>query len=593
MSIATSLLDSYVGGALAPLAVLILIGGIDDVFLIAVWLASKRRRPVSRAATRLTTTERRIAVFVPLWHEHAVIGGMLDHNVHAIRYSNFDFFVGVYPNDSLTVEAVRQAETKHARVHIALCPHDGPTSKADCLNWAYQRMLLYEETHGVRFEVVVTHDAEDLIHPESLRVINEESEQYAMVQVPVLPLATPLRDAIHGVYIDEFSEYQIKDMPARGLWGGFTPSNGVGTGFRRDALEKLAERSENRIFDPGCLTEDYENGLRIHQLGFRQLFVPIALREGTFMATREYFPRTLNSAIRQRTRWVTGIALQGWQRNGWSGGFRVSYWLWRDRKGLVGSPLSLLTNLIRMYGVTTWVLAQANHTPWGLAEHARHAWLMSATLALPAIQMAFRMGCVKQLYGWKLALGVPLRMPLGNAINAVAVCWALTRYATARIRHRPLCWEKTEHAYPSLEALREHKRKLGEVLVTSLWITQEDLDLALSTQPPGVRLGAHLINLGKLTEEDLYDALSLQQGMPSGWIEVSDVSRQASRSLPREIAGQWKVLPYKILSGSLFLASPEIPSPEMTRDLQAFTQLSLRFQLITPTNFEQLMEVAR
>ena len=62
-----------------------------------------------------------------------------------------------------------------------MCPHDGPTSKADCLNWIYQGMLVYEEAHGIRFDVVVTHDAEDVIHAESLRWINYYISRYDMV----------------------------------------------------------------------------------------------------------------------------------------------------------------------------------------------------------------------------------------------------------------------------------------------------------------------------------------------------------------------------------------------------------------------------
>ena len=54
----------------------------------------------------------------------------------------------------------------------------------------------------------------------------------------------------HGVYCDEFAEFQFKDMPARQLLGGFIPSNGVGTGFSRRALETLAEKYSNRIFEP-------------------------------------------------------------------------------------------------------------------------------------------------------------------------------------------------------------------------------------------------------------------------------------------------------------------------------------------------------
>ena len=59
-----------------------------------------------------------------------------------------------------------------------------------------------------------------------------------MVQIPVLPLPTGLAEMTHGVYCDEFAEYQLKDIPARQRLGGFLPSNGVGTGFDRNALER-------------------------------------------------------------------------------------------------------------------------------------------------------------------------------------------------------------------------------------------------------------------------------------------------------------------------------------------------------------------
>jgi hypothetical protein len=52
----------------------------------------------------------------------------------------------------------------------------------------------------------------------------------------------------------------------------------------------------------------------------------------------------------------------------------------------------------------------------------------------------------------------------------------------------------------------------------------------------------------------------------------------------------WKVLPYRIASGSIFLASPEVPTDELTRVLRSFTRLSLRFHLVTPANFELLTQ---
>ncbi|MEI9813213.1 MAG: glycosyltransferase [Acidobacteriota bacterium] len=176
-----------------------------------------------------------IAIFVPLWCEDAVIARMLEHNLASIRYQDYHFFAGCYPNDLATQQAVESIASRFGNVHLALCPHDGPTSKADCLNWIYQNMLLHEEQSREHFDIVVIHDAEDLVHPEELRWINYYAARYDFVQTPVLALPTPFYEWTHGVYIDEFAEYHTRDMTVRATLGGFIPSCGVGTGYRRKA----------------------------------------------------------------------------------------------------------------------------------------------------------------------------------------------------------------------------------------------------------------------------------------------------------------------------------------------------------------------
>jgi len=581
-----------VAACLFPAALVILLSGLDDMALnvLCFWSWVRTRTALGKQTAYCQRPEKRIAVFVPLWREHRVIGGMVDHNVSAIDYDNYHFFIGAYPNDEPTLDAVRLLESRFSQVHLAVCPHDGPTSKADCLNWIYQRMLLFEEHYGGEFEIVITHDAEDLIHPESFSVTNAYADDFEMIQIPVLPLPTPFRNILHGMYCDEFAEWQIKDMPARQMMGSFIPSNGVGTGYTRGALEKLASTEHNLIFDPACLTEDYENGLRLHKLGCRQIFVPIARRQRSIVATREFFPQTARSSIRQRTRWVTGIVLQSWERHGWHGGFAEAYWFWRDRKGLFGHPISLLSNLLFAYGLLTWLLAKFTGSPWGLVQHAMHPALLMATLVIQIIQTCVRMVCVGWLYGKWFALGVPLRTLCANWINTVATVKAVSVYFRARIRHEPLVWLKTEHAYPSRNALVEHKRKLGEILVGSSYINEADLEFSLRTQPAGMRIGEYLVKRGVLSEEDLYEALSLQQSLPSGRLDPLTVARNVARALPRQVMHEWKVVPVRISAGTLFLASPEIPTDELSNTLRCFTRLEPRFQLVTPANFAELAE---
>jgi adsorption protein B len=592
-----SAVDTIVAACLLPAALAILASGLDDLVLNAIclwaWLSRKGFRGRESPKVPLSQKEKAIAIFVPLWHECSVIGGMVEHNVAAIDYENYQFFIGAYPNDEPTLDTVRDLETRFPHVHLAVCPHDGPTSKADCLNWIYQRMLLFEEHNGVEFDIVVTHDAEDLIHPGAFEQINAYADRFEMIQIPVLPLPTPFRKLVHGIYCDEFAEWQMKDMPARQIMGSFVPSNGVGTGFTRQALEKLAAADHNLIFEPDCLTEDYENGIRLHKLGCAQVFVPLLRTgedNGDIVATREFFPRTIRSAVRQRTRWMMGIGLQSWERHGWRGSLAEVYWFWRDRKGLFGNPVSLFTNILFLYGLLTWLGARAAGLPWSLPRHALPTKLLLITLGMQIIQTCIRMVCTGRLYGVIFALGVPVRAVCANWINTVATLHAITGYLRARIRNEPLVWLKTEHAYPSRNALMEHKRKLGEILVGSAYLDEADLTRALAAQPGGLRIGEYLVKLGKISHNDLYKALSLQQSLPSGRLEPLDISPKVARALPRHVVRDWRVLPFRIAAGNMFLASPDIPTDELSRTVSGFTRLALRFHLVTPSNFQELAD---
>jgi adsorption protein B len=309
------------------------------------------------------------------------------------------------------------------------------------------------------------------------------------------------------------------------------------------------------------------------------------------MATREFFPRTFRWAVKQRTRWVTGIALQSWARHGWSGGFKQAYWLWRDRKGLIGNPVSLLANLTCLYGVATWLIARSLGVPWGLgAELVEQNLvpLLSANLTLQLIHLSARMACVARIYGVPFAMGAPLRTVYGNLLNSVSSVCAIYTFVAARLYRRPLVWVKTEHAYPSRVALLPHKRPLEEILVGSAYLEPRDLAYAQKSKPRGIRLSEHLVHLGMLSEEELSEVLSLQLGLALGKIESHEVRRHVARSLPAHVIREWNVVPVKIESGSLHLASPDLPTEELHEVLRRFTRLEIRVQLITPTNFRRL-----
>ncbi len=596
LSILAGLLDRHLAAAAAtclfPLACYILLSGLDDLALDLCWVYRliRRRRPAPAAPE---TGEPAVALFIPCWQEAAVIGDMLRHNLASIAYSNYDVFVGAYPNDQDTIRAVLEVSATHPRVHLALVPHDGPTSKADCLNWIYQRLLLWEECAGRRADVVAIHDAEDLIHPRSLELYGSYCRRHGMVQLPVLPLATSALELTHGVYCDDFAESQGKDLETRVSAGAFLPGCGVGTAFRRETLERLAANDANRLFQPSSLTEDYDNGYRLSLLGEPQVFIPLEITDGAPVGTREYFPRRFRQAVRQRSRWVTGNSLQAWERFGWGRRAADAWFLWRDRKGLWGNAISLMCNVLLLYGMASWTLSTAAGRPWLLRELVRQSpgfdLLLLATSALFASRIAFRMAAVVRVYGVVFALGVPIRMVWGNVINTLATARALWTWGRARALGRPLVWVKTEHAYPTRGALLVHKRRIGEILVEHTYCSREDVERALETRVEGQRLGERLIEMGVLTEIELYEALSLQQSLPTISSIPAGISSRIARALPAKVVERLQVLPFRIEAGELFVAGPRIPDDAMHDEIRRFTRLDVRFHLMTPSEFAGAM----
>ena len=142
------------------------------------------------------TPEKPIAVFIPAWQESAVIGHMLRKACGSILYETYDIFVGVYPNDPETIAAVKDVAEEYSHVHLVIGSVPGSTTKADNLNQIYQGMRRHENQTGKRYDIIIMHDSEDIIHPMSLKIINYFVPDYDMVQLPVFPLEVPHHEVI-------------------------------------------------------------------------------------------------------------------------------------------------------------------------------------------------------------------------------------------------------------------------------------------------------------------------------------------------------------------------------------------------------------
>ena len=81
--------------------------------------------------------EQWIAVMLPCWHEENVIAQMLINNALAIEYTHYYFFVGVYPNDPDTIQAVTHAAASYPCIQCVIGRTPGPSNKAANLNEIY------------------------------------------------------------------------------------------------------------------------------------------------------------------------------------------------------------------------------------------------------------------------------------------------------------------------------------------------------------------------------------------------------------------------------------------------------------------------
>lgn len=453
------------------LAFIFLIGALDDLIIdLAYWLKGLRVRKVNKNTMVLwrAKSEKALAILIPAWKESAVLEAMVSINRKRIRYANYRFFIGVYPNDPETLAIAKSLEQKHPElVSVVVTDRPGPTSKAHCLNCILSMLdslseIAEREGAGWKPDLIAIHDAEDVIHPDAFTAINVEAEGYHFLQVPIFSLPVNTKEWVAGTYLDEFAEIHTKELPARVALQMPIPSAGVGTFFDWKYFQRVGRRL-GYWFDEKNLTEDYEISYRMARLGARQKFVLLSDPNGEIIATREYFPARLGRSVRQKTRWTTGIALQSWERWGWFGilanlrearvkDIAMLYALWRDRKSLWSNPLSLFAlGLVAATAMYHWVQPMRD---WPVALQ----WLLFVNTSLIFLRLVQRAYLTQRLYGYAHGLLAPLRYLLSLFINGASALLAIKNYIHANIdgSDSQIKWDKTEHKFPTYLDEREN-----------------------------------------------------------------------------------------------------------------------------------------
>ncbi|MEL1249427.1 glycosyl transferase family protein [Aurantiacibacter gilvus] len=429
--------------------VFFLLGAIDELAMDVAWLwlrftGRAKTRQLSRSDLRHRALGGRAAVLVPAWQEAAVIADTLRHALEAWQQQDLRIYVGVYRNDPATLEAAARGAAGDPRVRIVVHDREGPSTKADCLNRLYRALQQDELREGRLAHMVVLHDAEDMVDPAALALLDSAIDQYQFVQLPVLALPQEKSRWIGSHYCEEFAEAHGKALVVRDALGTSLPAAGVGCAFDRQMLGTMAAAaSADAPFDEESLTEDYELGIKVSALGGKSRFLRLHGEDGELIATRAYFPSRLDESVRQKARWMHGIALQGWDRLGWTGG-PAEWWMrLRDRRG----PLSALV-LLTGYTLMALTLVLLAFTLAGVRLPWQPSPLLLTLVGLNLVSFAWRafmrFTFTRSEHGWREGLLAVLRIPVSNAISIMAGCRALYAYVRS-LRGTPPQWEKTAH----------------------------------------------------------------------------------------------------------------------------------------------------
>lgn len=430
-----------------------LLFGINDLlvdivyFVRRIWRALTvytRHQRACATSIAMLWRPRFIAIFIPAWDESTVIAPMLTATLQRFEHPDYRIFVGHYRNDAATAAAISTVEDD--RIDPVLVEADGPTTKADCLNHLYDALIAYEIANERTAVAVVLHDAEDVVHPLELILFDQLIDRAAVIQLPVLPLVDPASPWVGGHYCDEFAEAHAKELVVREAVGASIPLAGVGCAIARRALAHVAAIYEGRPFAGCSMTEDYEMGLRIGGLGLKTMFVriPAGPRERGVVATRGHFPSTLGAAVRQKARWLGGIALAGWDRLGWRGGIGERWMRMRDRRGPLAALLLLAAYAAAFLWSQVW-LAHALGAPIEARIDPALAVLLTINAWLLAWRILMRAAFTASVYGFGQGLWSIPRLIVGNVITMLAAARAISIHAAGGAKQ----WDKTRHTFPT------------------------------------------------------------------------------------------------------------------------------------------------
>lgn len=390
---------------------LFLLAGITLILMLYGW---RRHEAWPAIAVPAEPGHLSFTLMVPAREEEAVLAGTLERLAH-LDHPRYHVVVIVGDDDPATHAVADAAAAQYPGLFRVVVDVGGPKSKPKALNTALKTCTT---------DVIGVFDAEDVVHPRILQVIEERmvADGAAAVQSGVLLVNFWSR----WFTCRNSLEYYFWFRSRLGFQAdyGFIPLGGNTVFVRRSIVEHLGG------WDAGCLAEDCDLGVRLSSHG-----LPISVVYDPEIVTREEAPVTVGAFVRQRTRWNQGFIQV----------MRKAEWTLLPRRSRIlalftlATPFLLATTgLLVPIAIVLAVLVQlpvpivlVSFLPWVPA-------LISILMELLAL------GDVARMAHRRARLGDYLRLVVSTPVYQVLLAFCAVR-ACVRAVAGDNRWEKTEH----------------------------------------------------------------------------------------------------------------------------------------------------
>jgi glycosyltransferase XagB len=382
------------------------------------WMLHAWRTPSTLSATSFPDVRREpehsFSLIVPARHEEQVIGDTL-RRLMQLDYPAFEVLVVVGHDDPATAAAAEAVATAFSKRLRVIVDHSVPKNKPKALNAALA---------ACRGDIVGVFDAEDEV---DRRILRQVDAAFTLTECDVVQGGVQLMNYRSSWYalrncLEYFFWFRSRlHLHARHR---FIPLGGNTVFVRRDLLVSV------RGWDPGCLAEDCELGVRLSAMGAR---VTVAYEPG--LVTREETPHSVGALVRQRTRWNQGF-LQVLRKGVWR---RLPWWQRFLARSTLAMPfLQAIAGVAIPISIATILLLKVP------------VWLALAAFvpALPTLgTLAFEIAGLREfghLYASPPRVRDYLRLVLGTIPYQVLLAGAAIR-AVLRETLGVRTWEKTAH----------------------------------------------------------------------------------------------------------------------------------------------------